>query len=348
MLCLGCTSCPENSLCGGLRIEAPLFDCLDLCCGNPKHCDNVCRNNPDYTGRVREIDGFALDQIPISSSISTIAIPTVIPMLYHGFSRRQSLSLPAVALPLYGMLKRRLGTPRFETREAMYDAYGITKETAVILSGTDTDGPLEEWWALGEATRRMIIRNLRQIGISLVTTPNYSLFTDVPRWNDLHSMKRIALVHHEFLSEGVASALHVNGRTETDFHRWAAYVDARPAITHLAYEFTTGTQWSGRREQHTAWLCGLATAIKRPLYLIVRGGCDLISELGHAFAGVTVIETSAFVKTMMRQRASIGTNAIVNWCPEPTAAGSPLDELLRHNVSTVRDWLSARTKPAAA
>jgi hypothetical protein len=35
--------------------------------------------------------------------------------------------------------------------------------------------------------------------------------------DDLHSIKRIALVHSEFLDEGLPAALHVNGRSEADF-----------------------------------------------------------------------------------------------------------------------------------
>ncbi len=54
------------------------------------------------------------------------------------------------------------------------------------------------------------------------------------------------------------AALHINGRTETDFRRWTDYVASRKEITHLAYEFTTGTAWAGRREQHAAWLCEAA------------------------------------------------------------------------------------------
>jgi hypothetical protein len=54
----------------------------------------------------------------------------------------------------------------------------------------------------------------------MATTPNYSLFVDRPRWDDLHAMKRIAIVHGEFLEAGMPGALHVNGRTDRDFERW--------------------------------------------------------------------------------------------------------------------------------
>ena len=137
------------------------------------------------------------------------------------------------------MFDRRSGAPRFTDHAALCTAFAIKPGTTIVLTGTDRDPPLERWWGLGEAKRRTIIRALKGAGVGLVTTPNYSLFLDRPRWDDLHAMMRIAIVHEEFLREGMPAALHVNGRTETDFRRWTAYVAARPEITHLAYEFTT-------------------------------------------------------------------------------------------------------------
>ena len=58
--------------------------------------------------------------------------------------------------------------------------------------------------------------------------------------DDLHSIKRIALVRSEFLDEGLPAALHVNGQSEADFKRWTDFLVARPEVTDVAYEFITG------------------------------------------------------------------------------------------------------------
>ncbi len=181
--------------------------------------------------------------------------------------------------------------------------------------------------------------------MGLVTTPNYSLFLDRPRWDDLHAMKRIALVHQEFLSEGMPAALHVNGRTETDFRRWGAYLASRPEITHLACEFTTGTGWAGRREQHAAWLAGLPAAAERPLHLVIRGGTEILPILSQAFARLTVLDTSIFMKTMMRRRAVPADNVRLAWHRAPTATGLPLDDLFAENLATVDGWLGDISAP---
>jgi hypothetical protein len=62
---LGCRGCPDFGKCGGLNIEAEIFDCDDFCsCADPAKCDMVCRKKPaDFFARVQEIDGFDLETI---------------------------------------------------------------------------------------------------------------------------------------------------------------------------------------------------------------------------------------------------------------------------------------------
>lgn len=349
MECIGCGTCPDHQICGGLRTRAPLFDCLDLCrCDRPERCDNVCRNNPLYVDRVREIGGFSFDGIPTSIALRAPELPELIPMLYHGSCRVRRTRLAALALSLYEMVDRNTGMPRFESSDHLFGAFHIEEGGTVILSGTDRDRPLESWWALGEKNRRVLIRHLREIGIALATVPNYSLFTDAPRWTDLHAMKRIALVHHEFLLEGLPAALHVNGRTEMDFLRWAKYLRDHQEIDVLSYEFTTGGGYIQRREQHITWLCGLAHDVARPLRMVLRGASEIAPQLKAAFSRVAVIDTTAFVKTMNRQRALVSDTAAINWRLEPTALGAPLDDLFEHNLKAVSERFAYRSRLAAA
>jgi hypothetical protein len=227
----------------------------------------------------------------------------------------------------------------------MLDAFGLSGSSQVILSGTDKDPPIEGWWRLGRQ-RRDVIRRLRDIGITLVTTPNYSLFTDQPRWDDLHAMKRIALVHEEFLSEGLPAALHVNARTDTDMQRWTDYIAGRSEITHVAYEFATGPGRSSRQEAHVAWLAGMARSVGRPLHLVVRGGLDALPTLVNAFTRVSVIETSIFIRTIKRRRAVLSAGGTLTWETALTPVGMPLDDLLAYNYRTMECWIRASIEPA--
>jgi len=166
------------------------------------------------------------------------------------------------------------------------------------------------------------------------------MFLDRPRWDDLHAMKRIAIVHEEFLSEGLPAALHVNGRTDNDFRRWGAYLAIRPEITHLCYEFTTGTGRAGRREQHSTRLVSLAAAAGRPLHLITRGSTEVLPALSAAFSNVTILDTSIFMKTMMRRRAVPAKQSRLSWTRSPTAIGAPLDDLFAENLAAVDRWFA--------
>jgi hypothetical protein len=311
-----------------------------LCCEEHDSCDKVCRNNPNFADRVREVQTFALSTIPKAEILATPSLPSTIPMVFHKSRRKEPAPFRAAALPLAGMFNRKDGSPRHRSHLELCDAFGIQPGRLIVLSGTDHDAPIERWWGLGEERRRRLIRNLIEIGVAFTTTPNYSLFIDSPRWDDLHAMKRIAIVHHEFVTEGLPAGLHVNGRTETDFRRWTDHVATHPEISHLAYEFTTGTGWAGRREIHAAWLCQLAQAVGRPLSLVLRGGAEMLPMLGAHFAQVSLLETSSFMKAMMRKRAVL--NGTLSWSDAPSDHGAPIDDLFSHNVNTVDAWVSER------
>lgn len=342
---LGCPTCRERELCGGLCIKAAFLDCLQFCCGKPETCDRVCRNHPNYVDRVREVGSFALGNVPHAPLLESPELPRLIPVIFHGKCRISAVQFPVVALPLSRMFDRRSGAPRFADHASLCAAFGIAPGTVIMLTGTDRDRPLERWWGFGREVRREVIRVLKGIGVELVTTPNYSLFLDRPRWDDLHAMKRIALMHEEFLSEGMPAALHVNGRTETDFRRWGAYVAARPEITHIAFEFTTGTGLAGQREQHAAWLANVAAAAGRPLHLVMRGGIKVLPILSGVFAYLTVLDTSIFMKTMMRRRAVSAGNMRLTWRSAPTAIGEPLDNLFADNLAAVDGWFADLAAP---
>ena len=333
---LGCTACPNRKVCGGLQVESPVFDCLSFCCGKPEKCDAVCRNKPqEFARRVWEIGGFSLDNVARAAVLSTPRLPKLVPELFHGDNRKRPFDAgPAVCLPLYKVMRRHDGNARYKDLQDVANGFQFSPSSSVILRGADVDRPLERWWSLGPE-RLDVIRALRDLGVALVTTPNFSLFTDQPRWDDMHSMKRIALVHEEFLRGGVPAALHLNARTDRDWERWREYISARPEVTHVAFEFATGAGWPRRIEWHADQLAQLAAAVGRPLHLIVRGGNKVLPNLVKAFSDITVLETTTFFKTMNRQRAGLTGTGAVGWVSSPTPVGETLDNFLAENWQVV-------------
>src|SRR5689334_756549 len=65
-LSLGCMSCPDRNVCGGLPVSAPIFDCNAFCvCEDPATCRHVCRRDFKlFMARVREVNGFAFENTP--------------------------------------------------------------------------------------------------------------------------------------------------------------------------------------------------------------------------------------------------------------------------------------------
>lgn len=333
---LGCTACPDREICGGLSIGRAFYDCYDTCCGDAASCDAVCRHKPRaFAQRIREIDGFRLDNVPRALGSPAPLLPPVVPVLLHGSARRAAFAPQAVCVPLYRVIARHSGRERYADAAAVAAAFRFKTGTPLILTGTADDRPLERWWGLGPA-RLDAIRKLRDLGVVLVTTPNFSLFVDQPRWDDLHSLKRIALAHEEFLREGIPAALHVSARTEKDWERWTEYIRLRAEVTHLAFEYKTGAGRVGRIDWQVAQLIGLAQSVERPLHLIVRAAHRrILPRLVRAFGATTVLDTNSFMKAIMRRRAVEATNGRIHWEPCRTAPGAMVDDLLETNWSLV-------------
>jgi hypothetical protein len=329
---MGCHSCPDKTTCGSINVESAVFDCLRFCCNNPAGCDSVCRNNPEeFVRRVREIQGFSLENIPRSAVLDCATLPPIVPIIFHGNKRTKPFAgSGTLCLPFYKIIDTRTGFPRFTSADSLRDNYRIARDSAVILTGTSTDSFLERWWTLG-SDRLQAIRALRLLNIGLVTTPNYSLFTDQPRWSDMHSMKRIGIVHQEFLGESLPAALHLNARTDRDWERWREFIEDRPEVTHVAFEFGTGAGWAGRMKWHVDQLEKLARFVNRPLNLLLRGGLMVLPRLANAYASVTLLETSTFVKTIQRKVAVPADDGVLRWRHAPTKPGELLDDLLSDN-----------------
>ncbi|MCW5829967.1 MAG: DUF4417 domain-containing protein [Deltaproteobacteria bacterium] len=317
-----------------------MLDCLELCCGKPEKCDSVCLKNPHFVDRVREVGGFEFDNVPRSRRLAYPNLPPVVPLIYHNSGRREKFDKDFIALSLYQVVARISGKSRINDRADLCDYFGIQHDAKILLTGTHKDAPLERWWGFGD-NRQSILKELKALKVDIVTTPNFSLFTDRPRWDDMHSMKRIALVWQEFLNVGIPAALHVNARTDHDWSRWTSFISDRDEVDHLCFEFGTGGGFPTRIQWHIDHLRRMGDTVKRPLTLIVRGGTDALSELKRSFHQICVIDTSAFVKTIKRQQATIEQSGALRWKSVPTEKGSPLDGMFRHNFSAMERHLGA-------
>jgi hypothetical protein len=260
-------------------------------------------------------------------------IPLVVPFVDHRYGRAALLEEPFVAVSLYELVNMATGKVHVTSRAELSARFLIPDGAKLVVSGVDKDQLIERWWELED--RRSILADLKDLGVALITSPNYSVLTDVPRTDNLHAIKRILLAWAEMASAGLTTALHVNARTEHDYARWGALIADRPEIEVLAFEFATGCGRGERIEWHVAQLCALADRVGRPLSIAIRGGGRMINTFERHFAQVSLIETEAFARTIRRRRAFL-TDGRLKWSKFATQVGEPIDRLLAHNVSVVR------------
>jgi hypothetical protein len=135
-----------------------------------------------------------------------------------------------------------------------------------------------------------------------------------------------------FYTEDIGNTFGPKGFTERDFERWRAEIAIRNEIETLSYEFTTGPGRRARRNWHLDQLAGLAAAAGRDLDIAVRGDPEVIGFLREHFRKVIYLETSAFMKTLKRQRAERDGNDRLRWTLSPTEPGEALDGLFSHNL----------------
>jgi len=332
---LGCWTCMDREACGGAHKGASFFDCSDYClCADKSTCDLVCRGNPaGFVERVREVGGLDLMNAPRAPYNPIDPLPSMVPLIEHRSARIGKLNFPIVALPLYALIDLSGGTLKVRDRESLATLFGIDPTARLVVSGVARDRKIERYWELSD--RATLLNELRSLDVSLITPPNFSVLTDVPRSDNLHAMKRILLACMEMANAGLPTALHLNARTETDYRRWTELLAHRPEIECLAFEFATGAGRGSRIDWHVAQLSRLADNVGRPLRLIARGGVRVLETLRHSFDGVTVIDTDAFNRTRCRKQAYFTEAGKLLWRSHPTAVGEPLDALLDQNVATV-------------
>jgi len=329
---IGCNDCPDFNACGGISSASKRYDCYDNCCGGKADCQIVCRQNPNFVDQYNEIRGFDLDSSPRTLPLTTDLPNGSVPIIYHGGHRAKDIKLEAVFLRLRELINFDGKFVKFKSKKQLCEHFGIHIDTKVYVTGIDKDKHIEKWWALTSRVRPALIRQLKSVGVSLITTPNYSMMTDVPRLDNLHSMSRIADNFAEFQSFGLAAALHPNSRTEKDFERWAELISSRGEIRTLAYEFGTGSGHKNRIKKHIDGLLEIANRSNRDLDIIVRGNTNVISPLLNVYRNVTFIEASSFMKTVNFKKAIRRGNRRVIWETYQEDGMFSIDRLFEHNI----------------
>lgn len=329
---LGCQGCSDLGICGGLHLrnESAMLTCMDHCqCNDSKTCDLVCPRRPEvFARRIHEVRGLDFENIPRKESgILLPPLPRVVPILEGRVSKRHPVALEYAAVPLTRALIGRGSKTRAKTAEELKLDHGVNPRRGWIATGIEDDRFVERTWGLAQP--REVFKAMKAAGVIFATSPNYSLYLDAPRHDNLHAMKRIAWMWYAMNEAGIPTALHVNGRTDHDFERWASFIAARPEVTSIAFEFLTGAKQDIDAERYMARLTALRASVGRPLLLAVRGAAEHAHRLEQVFEQVVWLDASPYFRAVHRQEPIFGDDGVLRYCARRARREEPIGALFK-------------------
>ena len=341
----GCQRCEWLKPCGG-RPAVDLFpiDCMEAyCCGGKSDCNKVCPKHPKWEKFQDEVGGLNPDR-PFRLVQRPTDLPAYVPLIQHASGRVVPLSEPAVmAVKLERAVGREVlaaGSPD----QFLRDKSKVSSSAGLIFSGVTRDGPIENLWRRHRVEG--LVEHIAGLRPSLVVAPNFSHFTDVPRFDNMHNRLR-QLVFSEALSDaGVNVAPHLSAVYPSDWDYWAAHVRANPSVVYVALEFGTGGKTKGKALQMIRRLVELRERAGRQLHLIAISAGKWRGRLLNGWGGgITFLDSRPFMTAANRKRF-VMVEGRARWHDSPTAPHEPIDALLRHNVTLYGDYITARVAAA--
>lgn len=335
---LGCGTCLDRPTCGGLHAAnggADALSCMSMCrCEDPSTCFAVCPRAPSrYVRRLDEIGGFGFEDIPIAPAVALPTLPDFAELFEGNLAGSRPIrDLDHVAIPLSMALRKRGQRDQAKNAQELRRSFGADPSKGWIASGVERDPRVERLWRLHEP--KSVYRAMKRAGIIFATTPNYSTYADVPRHDNLHAMKRIAWTWCHMLEAGLPAALHLNGRTDHDFERWAEFARRQVNLKAIAFEFLTGAKPIEDGHRYVRRLIDFTERSDRKnLLLVLRGGQQWEAALRPHFANILSIDSKAYFKTVKRQKLFVEHDGRVVYRSHRTESGAQIRALLRHNVS---------------
>jgi len=252
-------------------------------------------------------------------------------MVRHGSSRGEPLPADIVALNTFEVLDSTCQA-RDASAEALRERFQIAPNAQVLAISVKQDPFIESFWAHRDRGR---LAALSRLGITAMSTPNYSFFDDAPRLHSVRNLWRIIRTAEDLADAGIAPILHVNALSREDWKLWAKVLRENPAVHHVCKEFQTGLSDPERAAEAVLGLRGLQDAVGRPLHPVVVGGRRVAHQVARHFASFTIIDSVVFFATVNRKRIVVnGTSAAQ--VDNPTASDELLDGLLQTNLQTYR------------
>jgi hypothetical protein len=342
---VSCSDCLIHAKCGGLTLDNESYLTCYLECGSCRNneyrqCLYACPNNPEYF--MRELASVeALDYRPrtLLKAPSGARLPLYIPQIHHGYRRVRPFrgTDGYVALSLADIFSKKWHANC--TDRDLRSHFTVDPSAKVLALGVADDVTLEKWW--GYFTHHLNL--LKRMGITAITTPNFSVFENAPRSQTMIHIARIHKFNELLSSAGLAVIPHIYAQTEVDWLGWKEFLLEQAHISTLAMEFQTGLRSPNRAKEYILQLEKLQQSVQRPLSLVAVGAARYVVHLVKVFAErLTVVDSNPFMKAMWRR----GTNVIgplsAKWIERHTHENEPVDSLFWENVTSYEARLELR------
>jgi hypothetical protein len=325
---MGCPQCAFREPCGGLEQQS-FFGCFTGCgsCGvEMGRCDYTCPKKADFWRDMAEVGGIN----PKPRRLLTNPqgnFPLYVPTLRHGYSRDGAFPSNVVSLNTFEVLNASGGV-RESSGGALRERFKVATDARVILVSVNQDKYIESFWKHRNSDSLAAIATL---GITAMTTPNFSFFDDAPRLHSFRNMWRIVRCAEDFADAGIAPVLHVNALSSEDWKMWVKILRANPAVRHICKEFQTGLRDQDRASEAMLGLRRLQDDVGRDLHPFVVGGRRMARQFAEHFRDFTILDSVPFFATVKRKLIHLD-GATVTQRDNPTEPGAPLDRLLQDNI----------------
>lgn len=263
-------------------------------------CPVRCGSRPDMRRWVDSAGGtFTFDDVYLPQTRWPLTVPFVPLLMSMDVTPiHQALTWPAYGIPAKRLVSRRPGTsgplklqPRWAEQGA-HQVLGLDPATQqAVLACYGKDHLLERLW-----TRRHTDGLLEQIvtaGFDLVLGPDFSVYGDQPRGEQLLNMRRSLWFAQELSDAGVLTAPAVYMFRAEDVERWASWAadTSPPALFLPRHTFKGADAWREMVVPSSRLLAALLNDAAVPTRIVVSGVVSVrrLRELKTIFGARLVV-----------------------------------------------------------
>ena len=254
-----CGLCPAAERCG----RQPNF-----CLRQDGGCDD-CRSQRELRRRVIEqLGGIDFSWPRPVPHHDPGDLPAHLPVLVQAYP--EPVQLPWVALHggrVFGVTGRTI-TPKH--RSGLRDTYRLSPSTRLALELYVEDRVLEGLWA----ERSRLILELRELRFDLILSPNFSVWRDASRFEQLVQQRRSFAFYHELREAGLPAIPDVGwSRFEPDGRLWAEWINGQPDL-HAVSIFCGGRKIHAEQRAHRETVEDIAlfhAAVRREVIFVIGG-----------------------------------------------------------------------------